>query len=309
MSRSLEPVQFYRRGSNRLETETVLGDGLMRWAYGSRIGHVLHPFLFSNGIVSRLIGAYCNSVLSRRRIGPTIQKLGIDVAEFADEPDQYPCFNAFFVRRLKPESRPFADDDAQFSAPADGRYLLTPHIDDDTVVPVKGRPYSIRALLGNAVADFCGGDVLVARLCPADYHRFHFPVSGSVRYVREFPGRYHSVNPIALARGLDVFAENKRVCTVFDTSMFGAVGFVEVGAFGVGSIVQTHGRATFNKMDEKGYFEFGGSTIILVIGAGRAAWSDDLVTNSASGYETLILAGDTIATSHMQSGASNLSNP
>ena len=138
-------------------------------------------------------------------------------------------------------------------------------------------------------------DVAVVRLAPVDYHRFHFPCDcrtpGRPLVIR---GAYHSVNPIALVRRPDVYAENERQIVRAEAG-FGSFWLVDVGAFGVGTIVQTYEGVDHVKGDEKGYFKFGGSTVILVVPAGALRFDDDLVGNSGEGLETLVRFGERIA--------------
>ena len=139
-------------------------------------------------------------------------------------------------------------------------------------------------------------DVAVFRLAPVDYHRFHFPCDcTSEGPVRVIPGEYHSVNPIALLRRPDVYADNERQILKC-RAKFGDFWLVDVGAFGVGTIVQTFRGDSHAKGDEKGYFKFGGSTVILVAKAGAIRFDDDLVKNSADGLETRVLCGERIGT-------------
>jgi phosphatidylserine decarboxylase len=71
---------------------------------------------------------------------------------------------------------------------------------------------------------------------------------------------------------------------------------MEVGAFGVGGIVNTCCAGHVEKMDEKGYFKFGGSTVVLLFEQGRVRFSEDLAANSDEGKETLVKVGQALAT-------------
>ena len=138
--------------------------------------------------------------------------------------------------------------------------------------------------------------VAVIRLAPVDYHRFHFPCDCVQKELpRCVPGKYHSVNPIALAVCPDVFVENTRQITLLESEKFGSFRYLEVGAFGVGAIIQYTGTGTHLKQSEKGCFKFGGSTVILVFENERIKWDVDLLKNTADGYETLIRLGETLA--------------
>ena len=139
---------------------------------------------------------------------------------------------------------------------------------------------------------FRGGDVVVVRLCPADYHRYHFSCDGRVLERRTISGAYHSVNPVALDAVPTAFCLNRRDYTLLETPVFDRVAFMEVGACGVSGIHDTYASPEFRKMDEKGYFDFGASTIVLVFPAGRLRFDEDLLAWSAKGVETRVNVGE-----------------
>ncbi|MEY3773221.1 MAG: Phosphatidylserine decarboxylase proenzyme, partial [Verrucomicrobiota bacterium] len=150
-------------------------------------------------------------------------------------------------------------------------------------------------LLGDAVLaeKFAGGAMLISRLCPVDYHRFHYPAAGTPAEPRLINGWLYSVSPIALRRNIRYLAQNKRVLTLLETPAFGTVAILEVGATNVGSIRQSGvpGRPVA-KGEEKGYFKFGGSCVITLFQRGRIRFESDLVTQSAQGIETYAKMGD-----------------
>jgi phosphatidylserine decarboxylase len=172
--------------------------------------------------------------------------------------------------------------------------MLYLNADADTPFPLKGAKRSLRKVFDdNAPAG--AYDIAVIRLAPVDYHRFHFPYAcRTPEATRGIPGAYHSVNPIALIRYPDVYADNERQILACDAD-FGRYWLVDVGAFGVGTIVQTYTGAEHAKGDEKGYFKFGGSTVILITKTGALKFDDDLVQNSANELETRVCCGERIA--------------
>lgn len=289
---------FYRkRGSKELYPEIVIGDRWIRWVYEHPTRQKIFSFLiFHRRLFSTLLGWYFNSSFSRRQIDKFISSLQLDVNEILEPINSFRCFNDFFARRLKPEARPVDMAADAIVSPADGRILVYPQLKGDEVVPVKGRPFTLNQLLRRDAYQFNGGAVAVIRLCPADYHRFHFPCSGLVISCELINGYYHSVNPIALAANIPIFVENKRVLTLIQNESIGTIAMVEIGAFGVGSIVQTYRGTAVNKFQEKGYFKYGGSTIVLIFSAKTICFSADLVENTQEGYETFIHAGERIAT-------------
>jgi len=295
----MKATLIYDRQSRSLVEEKVLGDTLMRLAYLSPGRALFQLLFFRTAWLSRLLGCYASSALSRRHITKTIAGLGIDVTEFKNPPDSFHSFNEFFVRHLKNGVRPFDPTPEALCSPADRRLLVFPELQDDTCLPVKGKEYTIAELFGPEHASqaeaFRGGALAVCRLCPADYHRFHFPAAGSIEEEWAISGRLHSVHPLALGLNIPVFVQNRRVVSLLRLETFGIAAFIEVGAFGVAAIVQTHDEKRFGKMDEKGYFEFGGSTIILVFQKGAVTFDEDLVQQSTAGRETLVKAGERIA--------------
>ena len=137
----------------------------------------------------------------------------------------------------------------------------------------------------------------IARLCPSDYHRFHFPCDGIPAKPRLINGLLYSVNPIALKKNVSILSENKRMITEIETDHFGTVLYIEIGATSVGSIRQTYTPdLKVKKGDEKGYFEFGGSCIALLFEKGRVTFDADLTANTQKGIETKANFGETLGT-------------
>jgi phosphatidylserine decarboxylase len=173
--------------------------------------------------------------------------------------------------------------------------MLYLNADADTPFPLKGATRSLRKVFDNN-APSGAYDIAVIRLAPVDYHRFHFPYAcRTTECVRIIPGEYHSVNPIALVHRPDIYADNERHILACDSD-FGRYWLVDVGAFGVGTIVQTYTGEEHAKGDEKGYFKFCGSTVIFITKAGALKFDDDIVRNSKDGLETRVLCGERIAT-------------
>ena len=293
------PIIVMDRETGEPFEETVLGEKWIRWAYQDSKSRLLERILFRSSCVSKLMGKWYDSSFSKSKIGAVIKELAIDVDEFAQPKESYGSFNEFFTRQLKPETRPFSTDPEKLVSPADGRVLVFPTLAEDTFAPVKGRAFGIRRMLPGHADRFTNGALAIVRLCPADYHRYHFPCAGDITEYRSIAGTLHSVNPIALANGPDVFGDNKRSYTLIETEHAGILCFMEIGAFGVGGIVNTRRSGHVEKMDEKGYFKFGGSTVILIFEPGRIRFSEDLVKNSDVGRETLVKVGQTIATTIM----------
>jgi len=297
MPEQLDSIEYYDRATGELCRETVMGDAAIKWAYQAFSGKIFSHFLFGSSILSRVLGWYFDSPLSRGKIAAAIADLDINTEEFAVSRDEYKTFNEFFTRKLKEGARPFSDDDCDFLSPADGRLLVYDDVVDNSKIRVKGVEDSLHNLFDRELDDFNGGKVAVVRLCPADYHRYHFPCDGTVVEQVNVKGKYHSVNPVALDSKDQIFCMNKRSYTIIDTERFGRVAYMEVGAFGVAGIHQTFSGTNVERMEEKGYFDFGGSTVVLVFQKDAISFSVDLLENSSKGIETLVKVGETIARS------------
>ena len=288
------PIEFIDRASGTKITESVMGDGALRFAYETLLGRTLWPVLFGSKFVSSILGLYYDSHLSKKAISSLASIPGCMADEAEKAVGEYGSFNEFFTRRLKKGARPLGNG---FTSPADGRLMLYLNVALNDAFPIKGATRSLREILspGESMTDDGRFDVAVVRLAPVDYHRFHFPCDCSLVYAKRIPGRYHSVSPIALAKRPDVYAINERLVTSYRAA-FGEYWTVDVGAFGVGTIVETYEAESFKKGEERGYFKFGGSTVVIVTPEDALEFDSDLVENSSNGLETRILCGEKIAT-------------
>ncbi|MEY4088489.1 MAG: hypothetical protein RJB55_760, partial [Verrucomicrobiota bacterium] len=277
---SAAPIEFFNRRTGRVETEQVFGEGWLRFAYENPVGRLSVWLIARRAVFSKWFGRRMSKPESALRVVPFITQYNLDVDEFAKSPFDYKTFNDFFYRALKPDARPIAGGDDVAVLPADGRHLVFPNIDAAEGFYVKGAKFTVRELLDDEdlASRFAGGAMVISRLCPVDYHRFHFPVAGAPRESRLVQGWLYSVSPIALRRRIRYLVENKREVTLIDGSPFGPVAMIEVGATNVGSIRQSFvpGRPVA-KGDEKGLFAFGGSCVITLFTRGSIRFDDDLV--------------------------------
>lgn len=292
------PIRYWDRRRGELADETVYGGGALRWLYGSRLGRLLAHGVLARPWVSRIAGKWYSHPRSRRGIARFVERFGIDLEEY--EPEDWGSFNEFFVRQFRSGARRFTGAPDEFPAFAEGRYLAWERVDSELEVPVKGAFLAARALLGreNDARPFEGGALVIARLCPVDYHRFHYPDSGRTLETWEIGRRLHSVNPWALLARGDILATNQRRVSLLETEHFGRLAYVEVGAMNVGRIVQTHDeKQPFARGDEKGYFLFGGSTVLVLAEPGRLTFDADLLERTQRGVETLCRLGERVGRS------------
>lgn len=294
--RKATPIVYWDRAAGRSAEELIYGEGFMRWVYETPTGRFFADALFCRPVFSRLYGAYKRTRVSAKTIPEFVKRFNIRMEEF--EADNYHSFNDFFIRRFKPEARRFSERHEELCAFAEGRYLAFEQLTEAQRVPVKGNAMSPEGLLADAEKArlFAGGPVLIARLCPTDYHRFHYPDDGVTAEAYPIPGKLHSVNPMALKARDDVFITNERRVSILRTKNFGYIAYVEIGAICVGKIVQTRSELDpFCRGDEKGYFLFGGSTVI-VLGEPDAWRPDaDLLEQTRLGRETFVRLGERVA--------------
>jgi phosphatidylserine decarboxylase len=166
-------------------------------------------------------------------------------------------------------------------------------MDEATNIWVKGREFTVDRLLGDAYPEdarrFRNGALGVFRLAPQDYHRFHIPVDGIMGEPKTIAGDYYTVNPMAIRSALDVYGENVRVLVPIDSTVYGRVMVVCVGAMMVGSTVITRQAGEkVSRAEELGYFKFGGSTLLVLFEEGAVNFDSDLVVNSKGPLETFV---------------------
>ncbi len=294
-----EPIRFFNRYSRKLETEDVYGAGFLRWTYGKPLGRLALHALVKRSIFSRWYGWRMDRPASRKKIQPFIRQFHVDTGEFAEPPESFKTFNEFFHRRLKASARPVnaRDDVAVF--PADGRHLGFSDISKASGIFVKGEVFNIGELLGDQMLArrFQKGSLVLSRLCPVDYHRFHFPIAGTPDTPRLINGPLFSVNPIALRQNIHIFSQNKRAICRIQSAAFGEVLMLEIGATCVGSFDYTfQPGAHASKGAEKGFFKFGGSSVITLFEPGRLVLSDDLMASGQDRRELYARMGDEMGT-------------
>ena len=291
----MNEIAYHDRYLNKLCVEKVYGDAFLRWTYETFAGKIALNTVVKRALFSRWYGWRMDRPVSRQKIPAFIKDYELDPDEFVRHPDEFESFNEFFYRKLKPSARPIDASDRSVVFPADGRHLCVPDISKSDGLFVKGEMFDLPTLLNDAefAAEFATGSLLLSRLCPVDYHRFHFPAAGVPGEARLINGPLYSVNPIALSQNIQFLAQNKRCVTVLNTETLGKVLILEIGATCVGSICQTYESGKpVAKGDEKGYFRFGGSSTITIFAPGRVQFDQDLIENSAQHRELYARVGD-----------------
>lgn len=292
MLRGVEPIKYLNRETDEIETEQVYGEGFLRWAYGNPLGKLaLHGFV-KRPFFSKWYGRKMDAPKTREKIAPFLEEYGLDAADFVKKPEEFESFNDFFYRKLKPGARPIAESEVVL--PADGRHLGFAKASEISSVFVKGQKFDVAGLLGDTelAKKYEDGPLLLSRLCPVDYHRFHFPCAGTPGETKLVNGPLFSVSPLALRQRISYLWENKRTVTELVTETMGTVICMEIGATCVGSIHQTYKAGKpVAKGDEKGYFAFGGSSTLLMFEPGTVKLAEDLLETSAKEMELYAKVG------------------
>lgn len=292
-----EPVTYFNRYTQRIETEQIYGERWLRWAYESGLGRATTGILLKRKLFSWYYGYRMNRPYSGNKVLPFVVDFELDADEFGKQAWEYKTFNEFFSRSLKPEARPIVGAQHVAVLPADGRHMVFPQLENTDGFYVKGQKFSLPELFGSAekAEPFVGGSMVISRLCPVDYHRFHFPVEAIPRNAKTINGFLYSVNPIALRRRVKYLIENKRMLTLMESEHFGLVAMFEIGATCVGTIKQLYVDGRVNaKGEEKGLFKFGGSCVITVFQRGRIKFDDDLVKHGREYREVYAKMGDSL---------------
>lgn len=294
-------LEIINRKTGKVEKEKIYGQKALCFLLAD---HFFSRFLLkltcSFPWVSQIYGYFQSRRSSRLKIKPFIKMFDVDESEFEESLTSFNSFNDFFIRKLKPECRPVNTDAKKIIMPADGRYLVFDDISKSDGYWVKGKKFSLNALLrsDDLAKRYENGSLAIIRLAPPDYHRFHFPFDCIASKATLINGPLFSVNPLFLKKNISILSENKRMITHLDTHLFGKVLMLEVGATNVGSIHQTYQPdQPVKKGQEKGYFSFGGSCILLLFEKGKITFDADLIKASERPIEIKACFGQTLASS------------
>ena len=266
-------------------------DKFLEKLYTTTIGRIIVKILI-NPFVSNIGGWFMNSFFSIPLISSFIANNNIDMSQF--EKEEYRSYNNFFTRKILPEKRPIDMNKSHLISPCDSK-LTVYDINKDSILTIKNTSYSLYSLLRDKklVKKYQGGKALVFRLTVDDYHRYIYIDDGYKSHNRSIEGVYHTVNPVA-NDVYPIYKENHREYSILRTDNFGDVLQMEVGALMVGRITNLHQKKKVIRGEEKGFFEFGGSTIVVLLEKDKAVIDKDIVDNTRLGIETRVLCGQRI---------------
>lgn len=301
----MKELYYYDRASKRVLEEKIYGRNALKFMYGAGLATklfspVILPLVAGHPAFSAFYGKLQKTKRSAKKIKPFINDYQVDAGEFLLKTDEFKSFNDFFIRKLKPEARPIHSDKNSLIIPADGRFRFYQNINTADLFDVKGQRLNLDSLLMDEelTRRYQNGSMMIARLCPSDYHRFHFPCDCVPLKSRLINGYLYSVNPVAIKRNINIYSQNKRSITTLRTELFGDIAYLEIGATNVGTIHQTYTpNKPYKKGDEKGYFSFGGSALILLWEPGKIQFDADLLEIMSQGLEIRCLLGQSMGKS------------
>ena len=279
-------MEIYDRKLKEVYIEKEYQKKTLNFLYNTNIGRVLLKYIVAKPFFSKVRGVYQRSCFSKKSIKPFIDKYNVDMHGF--NVNDYKNFNDFFKRK-----KGLMIDGSKdiLISPADAK-LFVYDITDDLRFDVKNSNYSLSEIIGDAwlSKQFKGGKCLVFRLCVSDYHRYINIDTGELKEVTRINGELHTVRPIS--KDYRIFSRNTRVVSVLDLDNLGKVVQVEVGALLIGCI-RNNNQKYFIKGEEKGYFEFGGSTIILLL-KDNVKLDEDIMEQINIGREVKVSIGERI---------------
>ena len=280
-------MKIYDRRTDTYEEIFQYGAGKLAFLYNNPLGRLLLGIAVSP-FVSNVYAWKNSRKSSAKKIPGFIKEHNIDMSDYEDR--EYKSFTDFFTRKIRYGKRPVDMTPEALISPADSK-LLVYEIEKDTTLRIKGRTYTADEILADSenAGEFAGGYALVFRLTVDDYHRFCYPDRGCLISRRLIKGKLHTVSPVS--KDHKIYMENTRSVNLLKTENFGTVAYIEVGAMLIGRIVD-NGTDVFEKGQEKGYFEPGGSTVVILVK--NVEIDKDIMEQSASGIETKVRYGERI---------------
>ncbi|MGL4904166.1 MAG: phosphatidylserine decarboxylase [Cetobacterium sp.] len=297
---NFDKINYIERKTGELKTETPPGEGFLKFLYYNPLGKLPLNLVVRKKFLTDFYGKKMRSISSIKKIKPFVEANEINMNESKKSIDEFKSFNDFFIRELKTGSREVNLNEDALISPADGKILVFENLKDSTKFFLKGDEFSISEFLMNKeeAKKFEGGTLVIIRLAPVDYHRFHFPADGLITESKLIDGYYYSVSPYAIKKNFRIYCENKREVSILKTEKFGDIVLSEIGATMVGGIEQTYKANTIvKKGDEKGYFFFGGSSCVLLFEKNKVKFDKDILENSFKGIETKVYMGEKIGKS------------
>ncbi len=283
-------VKIFNPLTKQIEVEDVCGEKFLEFLYNNKLGDFLLWAIFKRKFFSALTGIWADSSISKNAAKKFISNHNIPISDYVKRPEEFKNFNDFFTREIKSEVRPLSAGANDVSFPADARNLAIQNITASDTFFAKNQKFNLTTFLWDMelAKRFENGSMLISRLCPLDYHRFHYPVSGKLVARKNIGGFLYSVSPIALSQNLNYINENKRVLNLIELNNGKLCAVVQIGATNVGSIINFDKvGAEVVRGTQMGMFKFGGSCVITIFEQDTVKFNDELIKLSKEPIEYL----------------------
>lgn len=289
-------IKYINRSDNRIKIERPPGEELLDFLYHNPFGERVILPIVKQKFISKWYGKVMDRSISKNRIEPFIKSLNIEMTESQKKIGEFESFNDFFYRKLKPEARKIENG---LVSPGDGKMIAFKNVSEVNTFFVKGEKFTLKEFLQNDILaeEHANSSLVILRLAPNDYHRYHFPYEGIPSQPEKIEGVYYSVSPISLSKKFTkVFSENKKEVCQLKTRNRGEILIIPVGATMVGSLNSTFKPDSMvKKGEEMGYFAFGGSSVVLLFKSNSFELDTDLIENTKNQLETSVKMGEKIA--------------
>ncbi len=267
-------------------------DRLLRWMYTTVPGRIIVRILV-NPVISKIGGRVMSSKISALAIPSFCRANNIDMSQYEEK--EFSSYNEFFIRKIKKDKRPVDMCSEHVISPCDSKLSIY-KINSDTSFNIKNTRYTVGQLLKDKklAKHYEGGYACVFRLTVDDYHRYCYIDNGVQGKSRFIKGVLHTVNPVA-NDVYPIYKENCREYSILKSDNFGRVLMMEVGALMIGKIVNYRNNCQVKKGQEKGRFEFGGSTVVLLFEKNSIIPDEDIINNTNNNCETKVKMGEKFA--------------
>ncbi|MEZ4813619.1 MAG: phosphatidylserine decarboxylase [Bdellovibrionota bacterium] len=291
----MKTIPVYDLSAQQMVEEKVYGGEMLDFAYRFPPLRALIGQVWVQKFVSNYVGDKKKSPQSREDIEPFLKSFNMSLDEYVVPEGGFKTFNDFFIREKKEVL--FPQDPSVFASPCDARLSVSRIENGVPALKIKGKDVLLPDLLGS-FKEKCPqkGWAFTFRLCPLDYHRFHFVDEGVVSVAHKLGTQLHSVNPWALQQLPKIFEWNERQLAFQASKNFGELLYLEVGAMCVGRIHQSYTQnTTVLRGQEKGYFDFGASTQVLIVGEENnktLKLNPEILKKNEEGIEVLVRLGE-----------------
>ncbi|MGL6064940.1 MAG: phosphatidylserine decarboxylase [Fusobacteriaceae bacterium] len=297
---NFKPIEFIDRRTGERKIEKVPGENFLKFLYYNPLGELSLESVIKRKFLTAFYGKQMDKESSVNKIQGLIESAGINMEESKKQKSEFKTFNEFFIRELKEGARPIDVNENHLVSPADGKIFAYQNIAEVSNFFIKGEEFTLEEFFKDKILaeKYKNGALVIVRLAPIDYHRFHFPADGTISEGKKIHGYYYSVSTYAIRKNFRIYCENKREYSILKTKKFGDIVIAEIAATMVGGIKQSYKENTeIKKGEEKGCFFFGGSTTILLFEKNKIVIDEDILKNSQNSIETKVFMGEKIGVS------------